>query len=213
MFQDFDNVKSKLLNLATGHHGCFFYQSFTEAIEVTVAFLQIGLERNEQSIYLADPLCVEKVRKALIHFGIDVRTEEQNKRLILSSERGYLNDGHFDKDKMVNFLDQAFRQSLKDGFSGLRATGDVIWEIGNDRDMEKLAEYERVLDTFLLYKKITGLCQYNIQAMKGENLRGALFCHNAVVKELEVYVQNPFYNSPHLFPQTSFERMCQSFHK
>lgn len=94
------------------------------------------------------------------------------------------------------FLEKGVEGALRAGFSGLRASGDVVWELGHHVDMELLSHYEVCLDHFFFGKKLTGLCQYNCKVVSSEYLRRSLMCHNAVVLEEKVALHNPYHNFP-----------------
>lgn len=204
------DLKNKLQLLTPGHHGCFFYNDQQDAVDTSLVFLKIGLERNERCLFLSDPSTIEKTRSAFERAGIDTAREAEQGRLVLFSERDYLVNGRFDQARMIQFIGQAYQDTVKAGFTGMRGTGDVAWELGGDIDMEKLGQYEKKVDKFLLNKKATLLCQYNLKTVGTEYLRDSLFCHNAVVEKAHVCTDNHFHNSLYDFPQSSFDLMCKS---
>ena len=206
------DIKNKLRLLNLGHHGCFYYHTQADAIETSLAFLQIGLERNERCIYLTDPSTVEKAKTVFTQAGIDVDKEAEKGTLFLTSERSYLVNGRFDKNRMIQFIDQTLQDALKAGFTGLRGVGDMVWELGSDANLRTIDEYERLVDKYLHKKKVTALCQYNMEVLSPEYLRVPLFSHNAIVSRADVCVDNHFHNCSYNFPQSSFEIMYQSLH-
>ena len=153
---------------------------------------------------------ITKTQEALEAAGIDTKKETETGQLILFSERTHLINGRFDTDRMIKLVDQAIVDALKAGFKGLRGTGDAVWEMGDHLDMEKFILYEKKLDKFLVKKKATILCQYNLKVVGDQYLHDSLFCHNAVVEEKNVSLDNHFYNSLYDFPQSSFEVMRNS---
>jgi hypothetical protein len=207
------DIKQKLQLLTPGHHGCYYYRNQQDAIETIVTFLMLGLERNERCFCLFDPATIKKIHHAFELAGVDVHRQAEKGALILTSERNFLLNGHFDKNRMIDFLGGTYRDTLKAGFSGLRGVGDMVWEFGDDLDLKKLADYERAIDKYFLNKKITALCLYNLKVLPQEYPRDALFCHNAVVEEKAgVCLDNHFYNSLYSFPRSSFDMMCKSLH-
>jgi hypothetical protein len=201
-----DQWKKRLGSLKQGHHACLFYDDPTISRAITAEYIKAGLRNNEQCLYLADPDSVSALRREL-EKEIDVERESKRGALLLTSGRGHLNQGRFDVTHMIQFLKKGVDQAVGGGFAGLRASGDVVWELGDDLDMEKLADYEINLDHFFFGKKLTGLCQYNCNVVRHDYLRNALMCHNAVVFEETVAIENPFRNrAPEAAPQ-SFNRM------
>lgn len=201
--------KEKLKNLKQGHHACFFYDTFETSYEITVEFIKIGLERNERCLYLSNPLMVNAVT-ALLEKEIDLKKEIERGAVILTSERSHLVDGQFNRENMIQFLENGIDEAVKAGFTGLRATGDVIWELGSDVDMGKMADYEIVLDRFFPGKKLTGLCQYNCEVVQVNYLRQSLLSHNAVVFKGTVSLDNLYHGFSILDKSHSFEDMLNT---
>ena len=42
-------------------------------------------------------------------------------------------------------LEASVIDAMRDGYKGLWATGDMLWEFGSERNLPKLGEYERRL--------------------------------------------------------------------
>ena len=51
-------------------------------------------------------------------------------------------EGRFDIDRMLHMLEEVLDRALKDGYTGLWATGDMSREFGQGREFSKLLEYE-----------------------------------------------------------------------
>lgn len=188
-----DKLKKRLGALKQGHHACLFYDDPSISCAITAEYIKAGLRNNEQCLYLADPPAVRALTLRLSE-EIDVERETQRGALLLTSGRDHLVQGQFDVTTMIQFLRKGMEGALNGGFTGLRATGDVVWELGAALDFEKLSDYEINLDHFFFGKKLTGLCQYNCNVVQHDYLRRSLMCHNAVVFEQTVSVENPFRN-------------------
>jgi hypothetical protein len=182
-----------LHSLRHGAHACLFFEDQADQFAVTVPFIQIGLGRHEQCIFLGDPATVAGLREALRAAGTDVEQEMRREALVLSSDHEYLSGGRFESRRMIDFIDYAAGEAIEAGFTGLRATGDVLWELGPQPVPQTLREYEPLLDKHLSGKKITGLCQYRMQGLEPGYLCDALRTHRAVVVEDRVCLSNQFY--------------------
>jgi hypothetical protein len=199
----------RLTTLSHGHHGCLFFDTLQRALAVTIPFLEIGLKRKERCLYLADPLTILAVKSSFLTISVD--RELRRGSLILSSDRNHLTrEGLFDEHRMIDFLGQAEREALKDGFTGFRATGDVLWEMGKNVNSEQLARYELMLDNYLHGRKITGLCQYRRDAFPAKTLRHAFRAHNAVIYKQAVCVENAYHGDGKALAHQSFESVCRS---
>jgi hypothetical protein len=189
------HFKEKFESLRQGHHACLFYDRAEVSREITIEFINMGLQKNERCIYRADTLAVNAVIAGLAAAGVDVKSETARGALDLTPARDYLVEGRFDGGHIIKFLSEGIDHALKKGFAGLRATGDIVWEFGSDENMEQLEEYESKLDKFCAGKKITVLCQYDCNAVPANHLRHALGCHNAIVYEEVVFLNNTFHTS------------------
>lgn len=200
-------LRQKLSSLKLGDHACFSIKNRQEQIAVTSAFLQIGLERNERCLFLGDPVLVADVTSALVGEGVNVHQEVSREALLLQSNRDYLVNGQFESKTMVRCLLKVTDDALKAGFHGLRATGDVIWELGTSLDLRTLLEYEPALDAAFQGKQLLGLCQYREDSFSPKYLRNMLFTHPKVVVDEKVYSSNPYHNCVKSFDELDYHSL------
>jgi hypothetical protein len=212
-------LKQKLSLLQRGDHSCFIYNNKEDQLAVVVPFLIIGLERNEKNVFLADPLTLIEAKEAIAQAGIDVDAEIKRGALNFVSERNYLENGKFYPQSMLRFLEKAVDESLAAGFAGLRATGDVIWELGEGVSLQELFLYEAMLDYFFEQKKLVGLCQYCRQ-IPPQFIRHSMYTHPNIVFNAEVFRNHRFYNPSHPcvimsedLEVKALEEMCQGLFK
>lgn len=175
-----------LPEITHGDHCCLFYSSPQEQARATAEFLALGLGRNERCVFVGEPGSIELVRKEAGLAGIDVEREIAGTRLILSAERDYLDDGHWRTEKMLGFLQKAYDSALSDGFSALRAAGDVAWQVGPDADFREVVNYEALLDVFFVGKRMVGMCQYPKDRCPPDTLAGVLNTHKIAAVDRDV---------------------------
>ena len=187
-------IKDRIASLKHGDHACLIFKEKEDQMDAVIPFLMIGLERKERCVFLGDPLSVQYARERLKEEGVDVEEERRRGVLILTSDRDYLQNNAFSPEAMIWFLEQGVQSALKSGFKGLRATGDVLWELGTDLDVRKLFRYERMLDSFFAGKKLTGLCQYRMGSLPHRFVRHSFYTHPIVVMERQVRSGQRFYN-------------------
>lgn len=121
---------------------------------------------------------VAGLRSSLSAEGVDVASEIEKGRLVLSSEPVVSEEGEFDVDSMLQKLEEAVDQATRDGCKGLFATGDMTWELGSEKNFSKLLEYEYKLDDlFQKWPTLSGVCQYHRDTLPPEVLRKALLTH------------------------------------
>ena len=99
----------------------------------------------------------------------------------LRSHQTQLAGGGFDIEQMICKLEASVIDAMRDGYKGLWATGDMLWEFGSERNLPKLGEYERRLEQlFHRQPTLCGICQYHCDLLPPEILRWALWMHRAL---------------------------------
>ncbi len=128
------------------------------------------LNEGNRCLYLDSPPMIAGIRSYLAAAGVDVAREVEKGSLVLSSDQGHLENGHFDADRMLQGLETAVHQALSEGYQGLWATGDMTWEFGSKDEMSKLLEYEwKLEDLFRRQPCLSGICQYHVDTLPQDN--------------------------------------------
>src|SRR5258708_7908614 len=97
-------------------HFCSIYESPEEHYTVAIPFIQIGLDRGEKCIYIADDGTVGEVREAMYSEGIDVdRATATNALVLATKEDAYLKHGSFQPDWMFTFWKEATELAISQG--------------------------------------------------------------------------------------------------
>jgi MEDS: MEthanogen/methylotroph, DcmR Sensory domain len=190
----------------TPRHQCLIYDgSPAKMLPVLAAHIKQKLSENVRCLYLNSPTMVAGMRSYLFAAGVDVVFEIARTSLILTSERSHVKDGHFDIDQMLRMLEETLNTALSDGYRGLFATGDMTWELGQDKDLKVLLEYEWRLEKFFQRNPaISGICQYHADTLPREILHNGLLAHPAFYINQTLAVINPHYlpSEAHLQPAT-----------
>ena len=85
-------------------------------------------------------------------------------------------------------------RALIDGYQGLFATGDMSWEMGLDRDLKRLLEYEWNLEKmFEKYPTFSGICQYHAETLPNDMVCHAVLVHPAMFINHTLARLNPKY--------------------
>ena len=179
-------------------HKCLIYDGHpSEQLPVVVPLIQEGLRDRHRCLYLGDPEMVRMVESALAEKGVDTAQEIRRGALVFSSDRSHL-DGGFDPQAMVDMLRRLVDDALRDGFHGLCATGDMMWELGSDANFDRLQEYEALLERVFREKPLMGVCQYRRDTVPPRALREALMTHRSVYVGAHLNRDNLFYLPPEL---------------
>lgn len=182
-------------DLRPGDHLCLIYRTEDERRAVLTGYIGGGLERGERVVYIADTRALRQVRGYLRDAGIDARAAEARGQLrFLTPDETYLREGRFDPPSMVALLREETQRALDHGFTGLRATGEMTWALGDPPDPERLIEYEALLHEFFPGSPCTGLCLYDARRFPPEVLLGVLRTHPLAV--LGTRLHDNFYYVP-----------------
>jgi hypothetical protein len=186
-------------------HQCLVYEGApSRHLPALASLVRQKLSENYRCLYLNSPVMVAGVRCYLAAAGIDVAHESAKASLVLSSDQGHLVQGSFDVDRMMHTLEEALGQALSDGYEGLWATGDMTWELGSQKNLGKLLEYEWRLEDFLSrHPAMCGICQYHADTLPAEVLRQGLLSHSSIfINETLSYI------NPHFLHAESYNELA-----
>jgi hypothetical protein len=176
-------------------HQCVVYDgSPAKMLPAIAAHIKEKLDHNMRCMYLNSPTMVAGIRSYLFAIGVNVTEEVAMRRLILTSDQSQVREGEFDADLMLARLEEEVNQALADGFDGLWATGDMTWEMGRDRSLKKLVDYEwRLNNLFQKYLQLSGLCQYHLGSLSTDMACNALISHPSIYVNQTLSRINPHY--------------------
>ncbi len=176
-------------------HQCLIYAGApSQLLTALAAAMRQMLDANYRCLYLNSPAMLAGMSSYLAAQGVDVAVERANNKLILSSEQAHLSNGTFDVEQMIYNLEVAAVQAVRDGYKGLWASGDMMWEFGTEKNLQKLGEYERRLEElFERQPMLCGVCQYHCDLLPPEILRWALLTHRAIFVDETLSLINPHY--------------------
>jgi hypothetical protein len=149
------------------HQGFMYHGSPFRQIPMIGAVIKARLEQKHRCLYFDSKRMVTGLQSHLAQIGVDVARETEKNSLVFSSHLGHLSeDQTFDVDRMITALEDALHQTLRDGYVGLWASGDIAWEFGPRVDFGQLVEYERRVEDFMCtHAEISGICQYQAGAL------------------------------------------------
>jgi len=173
------------------------------------ALAQVGsdkLSQNIRCLYLNTEPMVAGMRSYLAAAGVDVEKVLDRGQLILSSAQDHLVDGAFDPDRLMEALARSLHQALRDGYSGLWASGDMAWEMGPQKDFSRLLAYEWKLENFFRHHpQLSGVCQYHADVLPQSVLRQGLVSHPALFVNATLSRVNPHYLRPGACSETALQ--------
>jgi PAS domain S-box-containing protein len=196
---DKEYLKKRLAEMQLGAHLCCIYRSAEEQLAAVVPFMQFGLERNEKCIYIIDESNKNEVIDAFKRSKVKIEEYIKTKKFeFFTKEDAYLKEGNFDPDRMIELLKQKEKESLKEGFQGLRVTGEMTWVFTKVPGVEKLIEYESKLNYFLPGSRCVAFCQYHETKFKADVLLDVIHTHP------EVMIYDRLCFNPYFIPPDEF---------
>ncbi len=191
-------MRFQLKSLKPGDHLSFIYRTKDEKFSFIIPFILQGLKNNEKCLYIADESTREEIIDAFRKY-VDIDSYlNSGQFVVLMSEEAYLKNGYFDPDRMIQLLREAEKEAIKEGYSGLRGTGEMTWFFTELPGVEKLIEYEAKLNEFFPKSKCIAVCQYNENKFDTEMLIDVILTHPKVVIQDSV-CENPYYMPPNIF--------------
>jgi signal transduction histidine kinase/ActR/RegA family two-component response regulator len=184
--------------LRQGDHLCLIYDSAVEKLAALVPFLRTGLARGERSLFLGTLPSCRAIERTLVTEGIPVGREVDRGALVLLSDRdSWLDRGRFDPNSFKDLLRRAEQQAMDDGFSGLRATWDVVWLLENVSGAEQWIAFEAGLNAFLSGSRTSALCRYPRSRSSASLIEDVLRTHPLALLGHQV-CPNAFYQPPEM---------------
>ena len=121
-------LTKEILNLRAGDHLCLFYEKHPrEQMPALVPFIQDGLSREEQFVYIADDQTVEELEGQLQQSGINVGQECDRGALKLWSRREWRQPGELSSEGKSRQVLQYIHEAAQSGFKGCRfAVGSPV---------------------------------------------------------------------------------------
>ena len=176
-------------------HQCIIYAGAPSHKLSTLAAVMHQMMMNGcRCLYMNSPAMVAGVRSSLAAIGVDVALEIAQSRLVVSSEPVVLEGDDFNIEQMLQKLEDALDEALKDGFKGLWASGDMTWELGSEKNFDKLLEYEWKLEAlFKKRKELYGICQYHYDTLPQQAVRDGLLMHRTLFINETLSRLNPHY--------------------
>jgi len=196
-----DLIRGGAIHLANSIVGRFrhvaaFFRSKAEEHRVLAPFFSEGLRQGDKEVHIIDPpstdLHIERLTKA----GIDVdRATACGQLELLSWQKMYLMDGHFDQHAMLARIEQALASGPEQGYPRTRLVGHMEWALLDAPGVGDLAEYEARLNNVLPAFEDVIVCTYDLERFSAGVTFDVLRSHQAVVIG-ESLLENSVYIPP-----------------
>lgn len=179
--QDLSLVEA-IRRLQPNDHLCLLYESQAEQFETIIPFIQFGLARGEQCLYIADDTPVPELLGRLREGGIQVEPALRAGALIIASAAEvYLPQGTFDPERMIAFWQDATAAAKAAGYPALRVTGEMSWARHRELECTRLVEYESQVNRFFAEHEVLAICQYDRRQFPPDTLIDLIHSHPLVI--------------------------------
>jgi PAS domain S-box-containing protein len=160
-----------------GMHLCQFYQTKEDLIDILVPYFKAGLENNEFCMWVtSDPLTVDDAKAALEKVVQNLEYYMKKGQIeILNYSQWYTKTGKFDAEKVLAGWVEKEKQALKNGFDGLRLTGNTFW-IGK-QDWKSFKEYEEKVSRVIGNYRMLAICSYSLEKCGSSELLDVISNH------------------------------------
>ena len=114
-------LAQEIVKLRPGDHLCLFYEKDPrEQMPALVPFIQDGLSRDEQFVYIADDQTVEDLEGRLQQNGINVGQECDRGALKLWTRHEWRQPGELSSERKSRQVLQYIHEASQAGFKGCR---------------------------------------------------------------------------------------------
>jgi hypothetical protein len=180
-----------------GDHYCGIYRTDDDHRALVVDFVRDGVARGEKMIYIVNLQTAAQLRATLEQAGVPVgELVDKGQLVILTAKDAYLRGGQFEPEKMMALLSSETDKALEEGYTALRATGEMTWALAGEPGSERLVEYESLLNDFFPDRRCYAICQYDRRRFDSEMLLEVLHTHPQVLFGTESFDNRRMYYVP-----------------
>lgn len=166
-----------------GTHFCQFYQTKQDLLDILVPYFKAGLENNEFCMWVTSkPLSSLEAKKALKAKVSNLDKYIKNGQIeILDYKQWYVKNGRFEAGRVLDGWVKKEKSALKNGFEGLRLTGNTFWL--EKKDWRSFVDYEKKVDSVIGKYKIVAICTYSLNKCGANELIDVINNHQfALIK-------------------------------
>ena len=177
-------------------HMCYIFSDEQERRQIIAQFMKSGAESAEKIGYFADRISKEELKFGLEQLGVDTSAlEASGQWFVETAERVYCPDTRFCSCRMLDLLRNSYQNAMREGYAGLRLSGEMDWVLAAPERSRELLVYEARVNEVVNSHPVTAICQYDAHRFPGELLHQVLEVHPYMLVRGNV-VRNPYYIKP-----------------
>ncbi|HML03892.1 MAG TPA: MEDS domain-containing protein [Candidatus Bathyarchaeia archaeon] len=186
ILEKFFETPQPVLQVTGGEHLVVFYTSSIDKMKMFANYISEGLRKSERVVYTFPDEEKTAARLELKGLGMDVEKHEKAGSLVLMRlSEAYPSNGHFDKEKSIDFWKRFKEESKKKGFKSERDLfdlGDLTFLSGEE---EVYLEYLREADTQIMDSYLTELRAINVEKLDKKIIEQFKFLNTKSMELLE----------------------------
>jgi hypothetical protein len=180
-------------------HVCAFFNSPQEEYATLLPFVRDGLERGERAYHVLPARYRQEHLDQLRSAGIDVRAAQQRRQLeVAAPDEVYLRNGRFDKEAMLEVIQEALKAGPTLGFPLTRLIAHAEAVLQDGSVANEWIEYESRLNDVLPHYHDPVICTYDANLLNGAIAVDILRTHPVAIIGGRLY-ENPFFVPPTKF--------------
>jgi MEDS: MEthanogen/methylotroph, DcmR Sensory domain len=185
--------------LGATRHVCAFFNSEDEEYRVLLPFIKDGFERGDKAVHVIHPEQRRAHLARLVAAGIDAMAAQQSGQFELrNNTETYLQDGHFDPDRMLEVFEQLASGKARAGFPQSRIVCHMEWAADDRSHIDSLVEFEsRVNDVWRRHDDAV-ICTYDLSRFGGDTVIDIMRTHPMIIIG-GMLQENPFFVPPEEF--------------
>jgi NAD-dependent dihydropyrimidine dehydrogenase PreA subunit len=164
-----------------GDHNCVVYTSGTDLTHLLGNYFVYGLDNNEFCMWVIPGTMATDDAKVMLRSLLpDTKKQLVDEQVkIVDHNDFYLKSGTFDPETVLEHWQSRMDWAIGNGYSGLRVSGDLGFF--EEKDWNKLMDYESRLTTIVGSRKISALCSYPIHKLGPSGLLDIMHHHQIAI--------------------------------
>ena len=185
--------------LGQHRHICAFFNSLDEQHRVLRSFFKEGFERGDKVFHIVAPELWEDHLKRLAEADINAEQAMGTGQLELQRwQDAYLRDDRFDRDVMLNLIEEVFQAGAAAGYPLTRLFSRVESELVDKAGIDNWLEFETRCNYVFPKYKDPVICNYDLSKFSASFVMDIMRIHPVVIIG-SILRENPFFVPPDQF--------------
>ena len=190
-------------------HVCAFFNSDEEEYRVLLPFIKDGFEHGDKAIHVVSPHHHHDHLQRLAGVGIDSSAAQRSGQFELrTTTETYLQEGHFDQDRMLQSFEKIASGNAEGGFPLSRIVCQMDWVPDGQSHIDDLIEFEAKVNDVWRRHDDAVICTYRLPKFGGDTVIDIMRTHPMIIIG-GILQHNPFFVPPAEFLHEIRERRAK----